>query len=584
MNLEAGDPPDFVREGDSLALYRQLVRAVTDYAIYAIDPDGYVVNWNPGAERIKGYTRDEIVGEHFSRFYTEEDVASGRPERLLRIALEEGRVEDEGWRVRKDGTRFWASIVLSPIRDDDGRLCGYTKVTRDLTERRRAEETLRQSEERFRLMVNTVKDYAIFLLDADGRVASWNEGARAIKGYTEAEIIGRSVSVFYPEDARSAAFPEYELDEAVRLGRYEDEGWRVRKDGSRFWANVVLTPLHGEGGRLLGFVKVTRDLTDRREAEEARIRLALERAAREEAARRANELAALNEELQQQSAMLEEQTIELQEQAAELQTLMERLEDSNVELKTEFERAEASRYDAEQSAEEAAAAYRELDHFAYVASHDLKAPLRGIANLAQWIRDDIGDALPDETAEYMTLLQGRVRRMEALIDGILAYSRAGRARTEPQLLDSGAVVAESIELLAPPDGVTIRVQEAMPVVMAERVVFQQVFMNLIGNAVKHGMAHRPDVDVAVRWSEADDSYEFTVTDNGPGIAPEYHERIWAIFQTLESRDKVEGTGIGLSVVRKLVEARGGRVWLTSTPGQGSTFGFSWPRTGAAGEA
>jgi len=433
-------------------------------------------------------------------------------------------------------------------------------------------------------MVNTVKDYAIFLLDADGRVASWNEGARAIKGYTEAEIIGRSVSVFYPEDARSAAFPEYELDEAVRLGRYEDEGWRVRKDGSRFWANVVLTPLHGEGGRLLGFVKVTRDLTDRREAEEARIRLALERAAREEAARRANELAALNEELQQQSAMLEEQTIELQEQAAELQTLMERLEDSNVELKTEFERAEASRYDAEQSAEEAAAAYRELDHFAYVASHDLKAPLRGIANLAQWIRDDIGDALPDETAEYMTLLQGRVRRMEALIDGILAYSRAGRARTEPQLLDSGAVVAESIELLAPPDGVTIRVQEAMPAVMAERVVFQQVFMNLIGNAVKHGMAHRPDVDVAVRWSEADDSYEFTVTDNGPGIAPEYHERIWAIFQTLESRDKVEGTGIGLSVVRKLVEARGGRVWLTSTPGQGSTFGFSWPRTGAAGEA
>src|SRR5690606_13296741 len=140
MNLEAGDPPDFVREGDSLALYRQLVRAVTDYAIYAIDPDGYVVNWNPGAERIKGYTRDEIVGEHFSRFYTEEGVASGRPALLLRIALEEGRVEDEGWRVRKDGTRFWASIVLSPIRDDDGRLCGYTKVTRDLTERRRAEE------------------------------------------------------------------------------------------------------------------------------------------------------------------------------------------------------------------------------------------------------------------------------------------------------------------------------------------------------------------------------------------------------------------------------------------------------------
>jgi signal transduction histidine kinase len=213
-----------------------------------------------------------------------------------------------------------------------------------------------------------------------------------------------------------------------------------------------------------------------------------------------------------------------------------------------------------------------------VASHDLRAPLRGIANLAQWIQDDVGERLDAESRRHMGLLQGRVRRMEALIDGILTYSRAGRRLNKPEPVDTGALLREVIELLAPPPEAMIEVPADMPTVEAERVPLQQVFMNLIGNAVKYTRAQRPDVLVRVTWRDLGDAFEFAVSDNGPGIAPEYHERIWAIFQTLEARDKVEGTGIGLSVVRKLVETRGGRAWVESEPNQGATFRFLWPKT------
>ena len=224
---------------------------------------------------------------------------------------------------------------------------------------------------------------------------------------------------------------------------------------------------------------------------------------------------------------------------------------------------------------------RELDQFAYVASHDLKAPLRGIANLTQWIEEDLGDRVTGESAEHMRLLQGRVHRMEALIDGILDYSRAGRARTPPDTVDSGALVREAVELLAPGEGVEVEVEPGMPTLEAERVPLQQVFMNLIGNAVKYGRGAGRDVRVRVMSRPVRDAYEFTVADDGPGIAPEYHERIWGIFQTLQARDKIEGTGIGLSVVRKIVESRGGEVWLRSAAGEGAEFHFTWPRVPGA---
>jgi PAS domain S-box-containing protein len=249
---------------DAAGLYQLLVESVIDYAIFALNPDGYILSWNSGARHFKGYTADEIIGKHFSVFYREEERAAGKPAEELRIAARDGTVEDEGWRVRKDGTQFWANVVITALRDPSGTLVGFAKVTRDLTERRRAEETLRLSEERFRLLVQSVKDYGIFMLDPDGRVASWNEGARRIKGYEAEEILGQHFSVFYPPEALARGYPQYELEVAREVGRFEDEGWRVRKDGTQFWANVVITALFNEKKVLIGFAKVTRDLTERR--------------------------------------------------------------------------------------------------------------------------------------------------------------------------------------------------------------------------------------------------------------------------------------------------------------------------------
>jgi PAS domain S-box-containing protein len=249
--------------------YRLLVDAISDYAIYMLDAEGHVASWNPGAERFKGYTRDEIVGQHVSRLYTPEDNAAGLPELALRTAAREGRFEKEGWRLRKDGTRCWADVIIDPIIAPDGEVIGYAMVTRDFTERRRAEDELRLSEQRFRYLVQGVTDYAIYMLDPRGIVTNWNSGAERIKGYTPEEIVGQHFSTFYTEQDRARHLPEQNLEIARTVGRFEKEGIRVRKDGTRFWANVVIDAIHDERGELIGFAKVTRDITERRAAEQA---------------------------------------------------------------------------------------------------------------------------------------------------------------------------------------------------------------------------------------------------------------------------------------------------------------------------
>jgi PAS domain S-box-containing protein len=249
--------------------YRMLIEAVTDYAIYMLDPRGFIVSWNPGARRFKGYEEAEILGEHFSRFYTDADRAAGLPQKALETAAREGKFDGEGWRCRKDGTMFWAYVVIDPIRDASGRLVGYAKVTRDLTERRLAEEALRQSQEQFRILVEGVTDYAIYMLTPEGLVSSWNAGARRIKGYAPEEIIGQHFSRFYTEQDQRAEAPRTALETAARDGRCEREGWRVRKDGSKFMASVVIDAIRAADGRLLGFAKITRDITERRKAERA---------------------------------------------------------------------------------------------------------------------------------------------------------------------------------------------------------------------------------------------------------------------------------------------------------------------------
>jgi PAS domain S-box-containing protein len=252
---------------DQATRFQLLIDAVKDYAIYLLDADGRVATWNTGAQLFKGYTADEIIGRHFSTFYTEEDRAAGLPERALRTAAEAGRFEAEGWRVRKDGTRFWTHVVIDPVIDE-GEVVGYAKITRDVSERREADRALYESERRFRLLVQGVHDYAIYMLDPEGNVSNWNTGAQTIKGYSAGEIVGRHFSLFYTPEDREAGAPAAALATALREGKFSGEALRVRKNGERFWASVVIDPIHDEAGRLLGFAKVTRDISEKRQAEE----------------------------------------------------------------------------------------------------------------------------------------------------------------------------------------------------------------------------------------------------------------------------------------------------------------------------
>jgi len=252
-----------VSEAERLRLF---ISSVTDYAIFMLSPEGKVVSWNAGAQRFKGYSADEIIGQHFSRFYTEEDRAAGIPEKALQQARDTGKFEAEAWRVRKDGSRFWANVVMDPIRDSRGELLGFAKITRDITQRKAVQEALRQSEERFRMLVQGVTDYAIYMLSPEGLITNWNAGARRIKGYEHDEVIGTHFSRFYTEEDLATDLPRRALAQAAETGRFEAEGWRVRKDGSRFWAQVVIDPIRNDMGELVGFAKITRDITERRDA------------------------------------------------------------------------------------------------------------------------------------------------------------------------------------------------------------------------------------------------------------------------------------------------------------------------------
>jgi PAS domain S-box-containing protein len=248
--------------------FELLVAGISDYAIYMLSPEGIVVSWNSGAERFKGYKANEIIGQHFSRFYPEEDQKAGLPAKALDIALKEGKFEAEGWRIRKDGSRFWTSVVIDCLYDTHGEHIGFAKVTRDITERKVAQEALRESEQRFRMLVQGVTDYAIYMLSPTGEVTNWNAGAQRIKGYAAEDVLGTSFARFHTPDDQAAGLPAKALATAAKEGRFEREGWRVRKDGSRFWAHVVIDAIYNDDGTLAGFAKITRDITEKKNAAE----------------------------------------------------------------------------------------------------------------------------------------------------------------------------------------------------------------------------------------------------------------------------------------------------------------------------
>lgn len=492
------DTRDALQESEER--FRQLVANIHDHAIFLLDAGGRVSSWNVGAERMKGYTEAEILGKHFSVFYDPEAVEREWPEFELSIAREKGRIADEGWRVRKDGTRFWASTVMTAIRGADGTVRGFLKIVRDLTDRHDRKVTQQESEEQFRLLVDAVEEYAIFLLDLNGNVRSWNRGAELIKGYAASEIIGVNFSRFYPASSVLQGKPAWELEMATLYGSFEDEGWRIRKDGSQFWANVVITALWDKAGNPRGFAKVTRDMTERR-----------------------------------------------------------RIED--------LENAD-----------------RQKDQFLALLAHELRNPLAPIrAALAVLRRPNV---TPDETKRARNIAERQLHHMSRLLDDLLDVSRIreGRIELKMETLDVGAIMRSAAQAAASVvearhHTLTIVDPKDKLFVKADPVRIEQVLGNLLNNAAKYT---DPGGQIRISAEKIVGEVLIRVRDNGIGIEPLLIPRVFDLFVQAERRVELSagGVGIGLSLVKKLIELHGGRVEAISAgPGRGSEFIVALPAVG-----
>jgi PAS domain S-box-containing protein len=525
--FQSGTTTQGVALRDSEDRFRLLVESVSDYGIFILDPDGLVSSWNAGAQRMKGYSAEEIIGKHFSIFYTKEEAASGKCERELETTQREGRFEEEAWRVRKDGALFWANVVITAIRTSEGTLVGYGQVTRDLTERQRSQEEVKRSEERLRLLITSVKDYAIFVLDPTGHVSTWNTGAERLKGYSAEEIIGRHFSQFYPEEDIRAGKCELELEGAERDGRFEDEGWRLKKDGTRFWANVVITPIHDANGALVGFAKVTRDLSERKRHEEQRINLA-----------RAEE----------SQRVAEENQLRTQALAETLRQARDKAEEST----------------------------RIKDEFLATVSHELRTPLNAILG---WGRMLQGGVLgPDKAEKAVDSIVRNAVSQNQIIDDLLDVSRiiAGQLRLDVDLLDINQIVSAAIDVVRPAaeaKGVALQLllDPDAGVIKGDAGRLQQVLWNLLTNAVKFtpkgGRVH-------VTLRREDSAVQIEVADTGRGISPAFVARAFERFTQEESSNSrgTGGLGLGLAIVKHLVELHGGTVEAHSDgEGRGTSF-------------
>ena len=497
-----------------------LVASVTDYAIYMLDTEGHVSSWNAGAQRVKGYEAQDIIGQHFSRFYTEEDKATNLPQRALRAAREEGRFEGEGWRVRKDGTRFWANVVIDPIRTPDGTLVGFAKITRDITERMTAQEALRQSEQRFRLLVQGVTDYALYMLSPEGIVTNWNAGAQRIKGYTEREVVGTHYRRFFTEEDQAAGLPEQAIETARRTGRSESEGWRVRRDGSRFYAHAVLDAIHDEAGELLGFAKITRDITEQRKAAESleQTRNALFQAQKMEAIG------------QLTGGVAHDFNNVLQVVGGNLQLLQGQLAGNQ-------------------------AAQKRLDTA-------LAAVLRG-AKLASQL---LAFARRQPLQPVVINLGDLVRNMDDLLRRALGEAVSVSTVVEPDLWNTLADPGQIENVIL---NLVINARDAMQ--GEGRLTLE------LANAGLDGQAFG-----AADAIPAGDYVMLAVSDTGSGMSPAVLEKAFEPFFT--TKPEGEGTGLGLSMAYGFVRQSGGTIRIYSEVGVGTTIRIYLPRSTQAKDA
>lgn len=475
----------------------KMVDEIEDYAVVVLDENGNIENWNKGAQKMKGYTAAEVIGRNFSIFYTEPDLLNNLPQKLISEAARNEKVTNEGWRVRKDGSRFWGSVLITAIHHD-GEVIGFTKIIRDMTAIKESEEALRKSEERYHKMISEVLDYAIVLLDADGNIKNWNKGAERIKGYSRSEIIGKNFRIFYtPEDQKNLV-PDGFINRARLEGRSHQEGWRVRKDGTHFWGSITITALYEEDGTLTGFSKVTRDLTAKRKAEKA----------------------------------------------------------------IEAHVKDLSRKNSE------------LEQFTYIASHDLQEPLRTISSFNELLKENYYDQLDDDGRMFTDMIEQSAERMRNLIHGLLDYSRIGTRKILTPI-DCNLLVNDirnDLYRLISETQTTIHVQQ-LPVIQGYKTEVIQLFQNIISNAIKYRRKTLSPV-IHIKAEDTGEYWQFSITDNGIGMDSRFIHKIFMIFQRLHNRDEYQGNGIGLANCKKIAELHKGDIWVESTLGEGSTFHFS----------
>jgi PAS domain S-box-containing protein len=514
--------------------YHKMVSEVRDYAIILLDNDGRILDWNKGAESLKGYTSNEIVGKNFRLFYPKEEKDNGLPGQLLSEAAKQGSVVHEGWRIKKDGTRFWGNVVITALHDEDNNIIGFSKVTRDLTEKkvaedklsnlleelRQANEELKFSEERHHKMIGEVLDYAIILLDPSGNIQNWNSGVQFIKGYKPGEIIGKNFSVFYTKADQKNGLPRQLLSEAESKGKVSHEGWRVRKDGTQFWGSVVITALHGDDNSIIGFSKVTRDLTDKKKAEDL-----------------------------------------LKRNAAQLELKTKALERVNGELLA----------------------------FTYVASHDLKEPLRKIKTFASRIKD-VGYS-PVRSEEFMEKIIGSANKMQSLIENLLAFSQVSNDESTFETVNLNEVldsVKNDLELLISEKQAVIKCDK-LPVITGVNFQMHQLFLNLISNAIKFAREGEPpyieikaqtlkgpEVPTLESDAQSNNYYFITVSDRGIGFPQEHADKIFEAFHRLNKKGPIAGSGIGLAIVKRIVENHNGIISAEGAPGEGAVFNMYFP--------
>ncbi|HWJ34828.1 MAG TPA: PAS domain S-box protein [Steroidobacteraceae bacterium] len=484
----------FLKSEDQL---RILIEGVQDYAIFMLDPQGTVVSWNAGAERIKGYKADEIIGQNYSRFYPQEDIALGKPEEALRIAAASGRTETESWRVRKDGSRFLANFVITAARNSSGTLLGFSEISRDVTERQ-------ETEAKYRGLLEAAPD-AMVVVNQAGEIVLLNLQAEKQFGYHRDELVGQRVKNIIPEGFAERLIADGTRTAVEALAQQIGTGIDLlgrRKNGSDFPIEIMLRPLESADGILV--TAAIRDITERKKSDEFLLKTV-------------GELKRSNDELEQ---------------------------------------------------------------FAYIASHDLQEPLRMVASYTQLLAKRYHGRLDSDADEFIAYAVDGSNRMQQLIEDLLAYSRAGMDGRALQKISSDRSLQKALanlRLTIEETGALVT-HDSLPDITTDDTQLTQVFQNLVGNAIKYRSAEVPRIHVSAA-ANGGNEWIFSVRDNGLGIDPKYFARIFVLFQRLHGRDEFDGTGIGLAICKKMLERLGGRIWVESQPEQekGSTFHFALPQ-------